>query len=455
MRRNLNLSGCTLGEGSKPSGFNFEPRGTFLRLRVLNTPRTKNMDMEKRSEIYFKRDEKYDNAIAKLDVWEGSARNKELIKKFDVAVRGKGSQEYRAAKLINCLRLISDIIGKDLDTLDKDDAESFRAYVNSNQAWSRETKRDYIRNFKQFFRWYEDDDSRLYAKDEKVRREARKFYKKAYEKNTLNGKKKRDYSNILTDDDRRVLIEKGCSSSMERALVCILHEWGLRVGELLNMRIKDYQVGDKYAKITVDGKTGERTLPVLLSIPYLNAWLVDHPDKDNREALMWISTHNGHYGQPLRHIGVLKLLNRVFDKAGINKKHNPHWFRHSRATILGEVYTQAVLCKFMGWEQGSKMAGVYCHTSEGQAERQFRQMNGLEEEKDKDKPVECICGTINDHKARYCHKCSKPLTVSVVMEDEQLIKQQIDERMAWFMDEVLKSPSLLASYKRFKQRSTP
>jgi integrase/recombinase XerD len=58
---------------------------------------------------------------------------------------------------------------------------------------------------------------------------------------------------------------------------------GCRPHEILNLKIKDVAfkiIGDKqYAEITVNGKTGTRTLPLIHSIPYLKEYLSNgqHP----------------------------------------------------------------------------------------------------------------------------------------------------------------------------------
>ena len=58
---------------------------------------------------------------------------------------------------------------------------------------------------------------------------------------------------------------------------------GARPHELLNLRIKDVEFveegGSRYAKIVVDGKTGERSLALIDSIPYVTQWISNHPPR--------------------------------------------------------------------------------------------------------------------------------------------------------------------------------
>lgn len=67
-----------------------------------------------------------------------------------------------------------------------------------------------------------------------------------------------------------------------------------RPHELLNLRIKDIKFkisseGIQYAEVTVNGKTGNRTLPLIDSIPYLKEWLLAHPYGDRQDAWLFIS----------------------------------------------------------------------------------------------------------------------------------------------------------------------
>ena len=42
----------------------------------------------------------------------------------------------------------------------------------------------------------------------------------------------------------------------------------------------------QYAEILVNGKTGQRHIPLINSIPYLKDWIVDHPHSGNPNAVL-------------------------------------------------------------------------------------------------------------------------------------------------------------------------
>jgi hypothetical protein len=56
-----------------------------------------------------------------------------------------------------------------------------------------------------------------------------------------------------------------------------------RPHELLNLRIEDLKFktssdGSKqYAEITINGKTGQRTVPHINSLPYIKEWILNPP----------------------------------------------------------------------------------------------------------------------------------------------------------------------------------
>lgn len=410
-------------------------------------------DPTNRTEIYHKRSGTFDREDARLDEWDGSEANRGLIRAFQRHLFAKGSRNYRVGKLTAQLRMIADMLGKDLGSLTKDDAEAFLASVNRRDEWSPHTQRDYIRTFKQFYLWRQDEDHRLENGDELGRREARKFYKYVKKISTAHPRKVLDYSGIITDEDARLLIKNGCQNALERALVSFLHETGVRVGELLGVRIRDIERKGQYALVRVDGKTGERRVPIVQCVPWIEQWLREHPARENPDALLWVSTHNGHQGRALRHIGVLRMLARITEASGLHKRHNPHWFRHSRATINAARYSEQVLCKLMGWELGSKQVRTYVHMGAGQVEAAFKEQEGLQapEEKRVFRMQECVCGNTNTPDSRYCYSCGRPLSVGVMLQDEEQKNNAIEEAMQEFA-KIMANPQLRAEFEQYVKR---
>jgi len=77
--------------------------------------------------------------------------------------------------------------------------------------------------------------------------------------------------NDMWDAEDNLLFLKYCPISRDRCYHSIACDTSARPHELLNLKIKDVEFieGDKgrYAKILVNGKTGQRSLPLVDSIP--------------------------------------------------------------------------------------------------------------------------------------------------------------------------------------------
>jgi len=407
---------------------------------------------EERTPIYYRKNY-LESQYRLLENWTGSTANKEGIKGFVEYLASRGSGRVRMAKLLCLLRGLCNLAGKDLITLERRDIESLVAKINQHPTWTEHTKSDFRRAVKQFFKWYEEEDPRLNSGSLDDRERMRKLYK--YISKEIRSKPRLqsiDYSNIITDDEARQLIQNGCKTTMERAMISLLHETGCRVGELLGIRLRDIDRKDHHAMIVVDGKTGQRRIPIIQSLPWLEQWIQDHPYRTNPDALLWISTHGGPYkGRPIRYYGVRRLLERVFAKAGIKKRHNPHWFRHSRSTIVAPKYSEAVLCKMLGWVPGSVQVRTYVHLGASQVEDSFLQLHGIKPDTDKTPPMHfCVCGTTNPGESRYCYKCGNPLAVATMLEDEERKKAAIDDDIMWFATTVMTNPELRKQFEELK-----
>jgi len=119
-----------------------------------------------------------------------------------------------------------------------------------------------------------------------------------------------------------------------RAIIETLYGCGLRVSELINLRITD--IHRKEGFILVTGKGNKQRL-----VPFGSITL---KEMDNylatRRLLPVIKDENILYlnrrGKRLTRVMVFTMIKDLADKAGIKKKISPHTFRHSFATHLVE-----------------------------------------------------------------------------------------------------------------------
>jgi len=108
---------------------------------------------------------------------------------------------------------------------------------------------------------------------------------------TLRRKEKSIYkpSDLWTTEDD-ILFLRYCPSKRDRCYHAMSRDLSCRPHELLKLRIKDVIFktrGDRqYAEVLVNGKTGQRTLPLINCIPYLKDWLDDHPQAGNHNSIL-------------------------------------------------------------------------------------------------------------------------------------------------------------------------
>jgi len=361
-----------------------------------------------------------ENEIRNLNKSEISKRNKELIIEFQRYAALQNISLARQLRYVSILRSVSKHLGKDLDKAEKKDIERVVGIIHGLEitAW---TKCTYKVMIKRFYKW-------LKGNDEEYPPEVR------WVKTTLkrSDEKLPSEGDLLNEGDIIKLIENA-EHPRDKALVSMLFESGCRVGEIGSLQIGKIEF-DKYGTvINVNGKTGPRKLRLISSTPHIASWLKFHPFKDDKKAPVWICTGNTHHNQTMKYSAISVLLKRLFKKAGIDKKSNPHFLRHSRATYMANHLTEFQMNQYFGWTQGSRMPSVYVHLSGKETDKAIFEMNGIKIEKEikesELKPKKCFrCDTINSSESKFCSKCAGILDMKTAIELEERRKEENESR---------------------------
>ncbi len=128
------------------------------------------------------------------------------------------------------------------------------------------------------------------------------------------------------------------TSEGERNLAMLetMYGSGLRVSELVNLKISDLYIPDEFVKILGKGSK-ERLVPLSpISIKLIGNYL-DHvrshlPVAKGFEDILFLNNR----GKSLSRVMVFLIIKKLTQKAGILKNISPHTFRHSFATHLVE-----------------------------------------------------------------------------------------------------------------------
>ncbi|MEK6974529.1 MAG: hypothetical protein AABW41_04820 [Nanoarchaeota archaeon] len=100
--------------------------------------------------------------------------------------------------------------------------------------------------------------------------------------------------------------------------------------------------------INVNGKTGSRKIRIISSTQYLATWLENHPLKNDSNSPLWVNLGSRNFNKLMKYPAAVKILRTLFKKCDINKRHNPHLFRHSRATYLANHFTEFQMNQMFG-----------------------------------------------------------------------------------------------------------
>ena len=145
---------------------------------------------------------------------------------------------------------------------------------------------------------------------------------------------------VLSVDEIELIISSIDLSNKQgernRAILETLYSCGLRVTELINLKISNINFKEGYVKVIGKGDK-ERLTPIgsnalkYISI-YVNEVRIHQKISKNHEDFVFLNNR----GCKLSRVMIFILIKRIVDKVGIKKKVSPHTFRHSFATHLIE-----------------------------------------------------------------------------------------------------------------------
>jgi len=365
-------------------------------------------------------------------------RNKKLILDFvdSFLAEGEGHSHIRAVKYIYTLKKASKIINTDLDNINKKDVTLFFKFINTTKDFMEWTKHDYKVMVKRFYQWLfeelklDQDDNKLSKKQLEVK-EAIKYVLKQKVK---RAKSREKVSEHMLKPEEVLKMADNTTNSRDRAFILTFYESMCRIGEIIPVRIGNLENDDYGIKMDVTGKTGKRTVRLVVSAPAISNWLTNHPDRDNKQAYLFPGIGRNNKGEMLSYAAARKLIFEAAERAGIEKRVNLHKFRASRASELGKGLTESILCKMGGWKLGSAVLREYVILGRDDVDKEVLKFNGLVKEEDVGEGFKLVicprCMQKNIPKARFCQFCSMPLDQKAVMSYDRLkdeTAKQIDQ----------------------------
>ncbi len=285
--------------------------------------------------------------------------------------------------------------------------ESVCLKVNQSKEYETATKRDAKRTLGSLYNFLHNKERSLKYADRKLK-EAIAHKTKASDKRIAKA--------VITREEIRELSKYG--DTIDKAIIWLLFESGMRNGEFEQLKKSDITPMDEGLNVRVPaGKTGEREVVVVEACSYVLKWIDEHPEK-SKDAPLWQSIDTGN---ALAQAGIANRIRQMKDrlnatraKKGIpkfTKNVNPHNFRHSRASELGAEpgMTEAIMCKFFGWELDSDMPRTYIHLTNEQVRRAVLRTYGKAKPEDDKKVITSWicprCKIENPLALNYCGNC--------------------------------------------------
>ena len=120
---------------------------------------------------------------------------------------------------------------------------------------------------------------------------------------------------------------KGCRDS---AIVEVLYSTGMRVSELVTLRLSDLFFGEGYVRVVGKGDK-QRLVPIgSAARDKIQLYMEERKPKSASEMTLFLNNR----GKPLTRVMVFNIIRQAAERAGITKNISPHTLRHSYATHL-------------------------------------------------------------------------------------------------------------------------
>ena len=354
--------------------------------------------------------------VAIRDNKDLATNTRKAVLEYGEHMKANGLTDRTINKNLYCLATFLKTIGsKDVLKLTKADIEKSMATLERS-AYSAKTKQNVKITVRAFYK-------HLLGQDEYFPPIVR------WIRTSITASKKYMPDDILTEQDIKKMLDV-TGDSRDAALIAVLYDSGARVGELLNMKVKDIDLQGTPGHARLLGKTGTRIVPLIFSVPYLARYIDSYTGKKPDSPLwrkigVWSNST-----EPLDRAGVARVLEKAATRAQITKPTNPHAFRHARATWAANRLSDQQLKSYFGWAGGSRMAETYVHLSGKDIDNSVLEANGykpVEMQAPKLKVQLCPrCHLANEPTAQYCSRCGSPLSIDVALLEERTQKAAVE-----------------------------
>ncbi len=272
-----------------------------------------------------------------------------------------------------------------LNSAQKADLENFKRALIL-KAYSKHTIRSYVCEFIQFLKYFENKDIRLLGKSEiedfvyelvkrKKISESKQnliinsikfYYEQVLKKprksfNIQRPKKPLLYPGVLSESEVLKLINAP-TNIKHKAILYTIYSAGLRISELVNLRVCDIHSDDGY--IFIKGGKGKKDRRTVLSDKLLHI-LRDYARVYRPRHFLFEGQAGGRYSES----SIRAIFNRACKQTGILQECSPHTLRHSFATHLLEHGINLRYIQVLLGHSSTRTTEIYTHVAEVNSKR--------------------------------------------------------------------------------------
>lgn len=153
---------------------------------------------------------------------------------------------------------------------------------------------------------------------------------------------------------------KEALNQRDRAMVFLLYATGLRVSELLGLKIENIDIAEGYLRVRGKGNK-ERLVPFA---PIAGEWIMvylneSRPQLEPMDSTLFV----GQSGKPLTRQAFWKTLRDIARAAGLDQRVSPHLLRHAFATHLLESGMNLRALQMLLGHSDLSTTQIYTHVS--------------------------------------------------------------------------------------------
>ena len=169
----------------------------------------------------------------------------------------------------------------------------------------------------------------------------------------------------LSIDEVNKLLDINPKNALEyrnKAILELMFATGMRVSEIINLKINDININDNYVRCFGKGKK-ERIIPMADYTTKLVETYLHEYRPSLLKGYLTDSVFLSSYGKGITRQGLFKIIKKEAKEKGINKEISPHTLRHTFATLLLENGADLRSIGELLGHENIKTTQIYTHLS--------------------------------------------------------------------------------------------